>query len=90
MNYVNSTKYIDSQQSVACLFYSELRLGLASVGVSDLGSFSRSRLNAGAEDVDDVCSAWRANVDVDRFKLNEELMSRTRGYALFIFHGRTK
>ena len=92
---------------MARLFYSELRLGLASVGGSNVGDFSRTRLNAGAEDVDvavgdlhcvagvdrlhdGLCSAWRANVGVDRFVLNEELMPRTRGYALFIFHGRTK
>ena len=39
---------------MARLFCSELRLGLASVGGSNVGDFSRTRLNAGAEDVDDV------------------------------------
>ena len=32
----------------------------------------------------------RDSVGVDRFVLNEELMPRTRGHALFIFNGRTK
>ena len=44
---------------MARLFYSELRLGLASVGGSNIGDVSRSRLNAGAEDVDGVVGDLR-------------------------------
>ena len=72
---------------MARLFYSELRLGLASVGVSDLGRISRSRLNAGVEECSNARLGGRTE-GVDRSVLDEELMSRTRGYALFIFHGR--
>ena len=70
---------------MARLFYSELRLGLASVGGSNVGDFSRTRLHAGAEDVDDVVgdlhgerTGFTTDVlgleGVDRFRLNEELI----------------